>query len=106
MNTDLQNKFKQKQIAIFNKEKELHAETQKTLFELLSAMNNDEIEAANDMELELEFELGTLSHIVELSPDYIIITEYDEPVKKSLDDLTQIQQKVIIDSILFNVFKI
>ena len=106
MKTKLQNEFKNAQISIYQKEKALHAETQRLLSDLLSSMSKKEREAANDMELELEFELGTLSHIVEMSPSAITITEYDEPVKKSLDDLTQPQQKAIIDSILLNVFKI
>ncbi len=82
MKTKVLNKFKDAQIEIWKQEKALHAETQNVLFDLLSSMSKKEIEEA------------------------ITITEYDEPVKKNIDDLTQPQQKVIIDSILLNVFKI
>ena len=100
MKTDKQNLYKDLQIAIWNKERELHASTQKVLFDLLSDMSKDELKATGELGIEFEFD-GTV--VEAISPEGIYV---EEGYTIALDDIPQREQKQIIDEILLNIFKI
>ena len=106
MNTDLQNKFKDGQISVWEQEQVLHSVTQGLLYDLLSAMSKEELKQASELEIQLECEQATITTIGEVTPSYIVIEEFCELVKKSISDLNQHQQKQIIDEIMINVFNI
>jgi len=88
-----------RQISIREKEKALHAETQKLLFDLLSRMTPEQ-----KSKLEGVF-INEYYHITgtNINNDGFDITEYDnETGYKLIEDFTQIEQKILVDFILYN----
>lgn len=93
--------FTNRQIAIRAKEKELEAETNLLLHELLNAMTGERQKGLEG------FSISEFQSIVKVVSDEtlsIIDNDFgdDEANNLAVEDLTQIQQKEIIDFILLN----
>ena len=94
--------FKNKQIEIFNDEVALANKTHKVLFELLKSMTEDDLEKLAGTELD------TYKEIVSINSDGLVYvdTDVNEELDCSLEELSQIQQKEIIDTVLCNIWGI
>lgn len=94
--------FKDKQIELYSRERILHSDTQKVLCDLLNAMTDDEREKLAGTELDVYKEIVSMDANGLVYVDTDVNEEYD----CSLDELSQVQQKEIIDTILFNIWGI
>jgi len=89
--------FKERQIDIYNREKQLHKDTQVLLYDLLKSMTPDELASLEEFDLN---EYDTISHI---SHELLIINnDMGDEVKTTIDYLTQIQQKELVDFIMLD----
>ena len=94
--------FKDKQIEIFNDELALANKTHKVLFELLKSMSDDDLGKLAGTELDVYKEIVTIN-----SDGLVYVdTDVNEEFDCSLDELSQIQQKEIIDTVLCNIWGI
>lgn len=94
--------FKAKQIEIFNDEVALANKTQKLLVELLESMSDDEREKLAGTELDVYKEVVSM----DANGLVYVDTDVNEEFECSLEELSQVQQKEIIDTILCNIWGI
>jgi hypothetical protein len=94
--------FKARQISVWNKENELSAETNELLVDMLSQMSDDELSQLAGLELDVYKE------IVEINKRGIVYvdTDINEEFNCEFEELSQIQQKEIIDHIMLHIWKI
>jgi len=94
--------FKEKQIEIFNDEVALANKTQKLLVEMLEHMSENEREKLAGTELDV------CKEVVSIDSNGLVYvdTDVNEEFDCSLDELSQIQQKEIIDTIICNIWGI
>ena len=94
--------FKEKQIEIFNDEVALANKTQKLLVEMLEHMSENEREKLAGTELDVYKEVVS----IDSNGLVYVDTDVNEEFDCSLDELSQIQQKEIIDTIICNIWGI
>jgi hypothetical protein len=96
------NDFKERQIEIFNDENSLKDKTQKLFVEILSEMSDDELVQLAGLELDVYKE------IVEVNKNGIIYidTDINEEYSCEFEELSQTQQKELIDHILLIIWGI
>jgi hypothetical protein len=92
--------LKNKQIEIFNDEVALANKTQKVLVEILEHMSEEELEKLTGTELDIYKEIVSIDGKGLVYVD----TDVDEEFACSLEELSQIQQKEIIDTVLCNIW--
>jgi len=97
-----QSEFKQRQIEIYTAEQRLSALTHSTLFQLLEAMTDAERQSL------VGHELDTYKEIIGIDGSGVNYedTDVNETFFCELDELSQIQQKEIIDTVLSNIWGI
>jgi hypothetical protein len=103
MKTKKQTEFKNRQMNIWEKEQDLNQATVQLMIDLIASMDDEELEAANEVSIEFEDEttvvcFGNGGVEVEQSDGQTYIMVFDE--------FSQGELKIMIDSILLNVFKI
>jgi len=94
--------FKEKQIEIFNDEVALANKTQKLLVEMLEHMSENEREKLAGTELDVYKEIVS----IDSNGLVYVDTDVNEEFDCSLEELSQVQQKEIIDTILCNIWGI
>ena len=94
--------FKDRQIEIYTAEQRLSALTHSVLFQILEAMSDAE------RQLLIGYELDTYKEIIGIDGSGVNYTDTDvnESFFCELDELSQIQQKEIIDTVLLNIWGI
>jgi len=90
--------FKQEQISIFNKEVELKNQTNKLLFEILKSSNKEQL---NNL---IDYTLREDEYIKSIDSESIVLKDEssDNETNYSIEDLSQSEQKELIDFILGN----
>ena len=91
--------FKNEQIAVYKLENELADKTHKLLFEMLSAMTKEQKEGLNGFSID---QFDSIFSIDENGYTKEEDVEMENDYHYSLEQLTQVQQKEIIDFILLN----
>ena len=92
--------FKNRQVAIFYTELKLADDTQTLLFDLLSAMTDEQRKKLNG------YEISNYETIISINKEEIIyVDDFENELSASLEKLTQEQAKEIIDTIMSEIFK-
>lgn len=96
---------KDRQVSIYRQELKLHEETQGFLFDLINMFTQEELDKLDTIEISEWQNVDRIN--IDNNNISLVISEYDVDVleTKSIENLSQIQQKVIIDTIILHFYK-
>ena len=95
--------FKERQIKTWNLSTKLHEVTQKLMFDMLNKLTQEQLTQLvgyNITEYETIVSVGLDTQTFEVEDD-----AEENRYGKSFEDFTQLEQKELIDWIMFNIFK-
>jgi len=94
--------FKNRQIAIFNAEQVLHVTTEKLLLDILKVLTDEQL---NELDAYPFSDFEEFQSYEKESQNFVIFdTDMDEEKNVDISDLSQEQQKDLIDTIMVQIF--